>query len=176
MKRIALFPVLFAAIVSSASAEPSTPSSKAAKIFVSVQLDDGQSSLPRSSLVIAEGSTGTVYVENALPYVEREEKARRKKGQAVLADSEEGVTMLLTPTRTADGQIDLDFTIRKVVKTDPNADASQATETEVKHRMVVKGGLLTTVEVAPPAAEPAQDAAVPAAETGYTITVTAQKV
>ncbi len=175
MKRIALFPVLFAAIVSSASAEPPA-SGKAGKIFVSVQLDDGQSSLPRSSLVIAEGSTGTVYVENALPYVEQEEKARREKGQVVPADSEEGVTMLLTPTRTADGQIDLDFTIRKVVKTDPNADASQATETEVKHRMVVKGGLLTTVEVAPPAAESAQGAAVPAVETGYTITVTAQKV
>ncbi len=176
MKRIALFPVLFAVVVSSASAEPSAPSGKAAKIFVSVQLDDGQSSLPRSSLVIAEGSTGTVYIENALPYVEQAEKARRAKGETVPADSEQGVTMLLTPTRTADGQIDLDFTIRKVVRADANADASQATETEVKHRMVVKGGLLTTVQVAPPAAESAQDAAVPAVETGYTITVTAQKV
>ncbi len=174
MKRIALFSVLFATFISAASAEPSLITGKAAKIFVSVQLNDGQSSLPPSSLVIAEGSTGTVYVENALPYLEKAEKAQREKGCTAPSDSEEGITMLVTPTRTADGQIDLDFTIRKVVKTDPNADALQATETEVKHRMVVKNGTLTTVQVEP--AVPAQVETAPAAKSDYTITVTAQKV
>ncbi len=187
MKRIALFLGLAAALVSAASAD-TLFGRKPARIFVSVQLTEGETALPISSLTLAEGSTGTAYTENTLPYIEKAEYAKREKGQAV-ADSEEGITMLVTPVLVENGQIELELTIRKVTKPDAKADASQAVENEVKHKLRVKSGVQTTVQIFPAPEEKAaaasavaaassavQEAPAVEAGTAYTVTVIAQKM
>lgn len=186
MKRIALFLGLAVALVSAASADTMF-GRKPARIFVSVQLTEGETTLPISSLTLAEGSTGTAYTENTLPYIEKAEYAKRENGQAV-EDSEEGVTMLVTPVLVEGSQIELELVIRKVTKPDANADATQMVESEVKHKLRVKSGVQTTVQIPAATEEKAAAASAVAASSAvqeapavnagavYTVTVIAQKM
>jgi len=176
MKRIALFLVLITTLASAAMAEQ-FGAGESARVFVSVQLNDGQSSLPISSLTIADGSTGTVYVENNLPYIEQMEKSRRMKyGDAGMpSDSEDGLTMLLTPTLRADGKIDIEFSIRKSEQMGTNVDVTQMAETEVRHKIVVRSGEHSTIQLD---SAPGQNESLSDAESGagYTVTLVAHKI
>lgn len=170
MKRIALFLGLTAAFVSAATAGQ-FGSGKPDRIFVSVQVNG----LPVSSLTIADGGTGTVYVESDLPYVEQMEKARRVGDAVPSSESEGGVTMLLTPTLTADGKIDVEFSIRESGHLKTNADSPRTAATEVRHKLAVKNGQKSTIQVDP---APAQNESLLTAEPGtrYTVTLVAQKI
>ncbi len=167
MKRIALFLGLTAAFVSAATAGQF--GSKPGRIFVSVQVNG----LPVSSLTIADGGTGTVYVEGDLPYIEQMEKAKRVGDAVSSSESEGGVTMLLTPTLAADGKIDVEFSIRESGQMKTNADATAAME--VRHKLAVKNGQKSTIQVDP---APAQNESLLTAApgSGYTVTLVAQKI